>query len=47
MTLDRALDLVAVTVSIQTYDIATRERGWTADQTEQWWIATLSSAILA
>jgi AcrR family transcriptional regulator len=47
MTLDRALDLVAITVSIQTFDIATRERGWTPDQTEQWWIATLSSAILA
>jgi len=47
MTPDRSLDLVAVTVSIQTYDIATGERGWTADQTEQWWIATLSEAILA
>lgn len=47
MTMDRALDLVAITVSIQTYYIATRERGWTPDQTEQWWIDTLSSAILA
>lgn len=47
VTLDQALDLFAVTVSIQTYDIATRERGWTPAATEAWWIADLSGAILS
>ncbi len=43
--MDRALDIFAVTVSIQTYDIATRERGWTAGQTEAWWVATLAELL--
>ena len=47
VTLDRALDLFAVTVSIQTYDIATQERGWTPAATEEWWIADLGEAILS
>ena len=46
-TVDRALDLFAVTVSIQSYDIATRERGWTPQTTESWWLDILTAFILA
>lgn len=44
---DRALDVFAVTVSIQTYDIAVRERGWSADTVEQWWLELLSDLLLS
>ena len=47
ITVGLALDLFAVTVSIQTFDIAARERGWTPEQTEGWWLGTLASSILA
>lgn len=46
ITLDRALDVFAITVSIETYDFATRERGWSPDAVEDWWIELLSSALL-
>lgn len=47
VTVDRALDVYAVVCSIQTFDIAMLERGWTADEVEQWWVATLPGLILA
>lgn len=47
MTVDRAVDIYAITISIDTYDIATHERGWDADEIEAWWIQSLSGAILA
>lgn len=47
MTLDRALDVYAIAVSIETYDIATTERGWTPDAVEEWWNTTLGGLILA
>ena len=46
ITLDRALDIFAITVAIETYDIATRERGWTPDTVENWWIELLGDALL-
>jgi hypothetical protein len=33
--------------SIQTFDVATRERGWSPDEVERWWLATLSELLLA
>jgi AcrR family transcriptional regulator len=47
LTLDRALDVYATLCSIQTFDIATQERGWTVDQLEQWWVETLTELLLA
>jgi hypothetical protein len=42
----RALDMYAVTVSIQAYDIATRERSWAPDRVERWWVETLAEQLL-
>ena len=47
ITLDRALDIYAITISIETYDLATRERGWTSDAVESWWIELLGNALLS
>jgi AcrR family transcriptional regulator len=47
LTLDRALDVYATVCSIQTFDIATQERGWTIDEVEQWWVETLTELLLA
>ena len=47
MTLDRALDVYAMVCSIQTFDVATRERGWSVDEVEQWWVETLTDLLLA
>jgi AcrR family transcriptional regulator len=47
VTVQRALDIYAVTVSIQAYDIATGERGWSADRVERWWLETLGEQLLA
>lgn len=46
VTLDRALDVYAMVCSIQAFDIATRERGWSVDQVEQWWVETLTKLLL-
>jgi len=47
VSLQRALDAYAVTVSLQSYDIATRERGWAPDRLELWWVNSLAEQILA
>jgi AcrR family transcriptional regulator len=47
VSVQRALDVYAVTVSIQSYDIATRERGWDPDRLQRWWVDTLAEQILA
>ena len=47
VTVQRALDMYAVTVSIQAYDIATGERGWAPDRVERWWVETLAEQLLA
>lgn len=47
MTLDKALDVYALTISLDTYEIAVRERGWTPDAVEAWWITSLGRAILS
>jgi hypothetical protein len=47
VTLQRALDAYAITVSLQAYDIAVHERGWAPDRVERWWIDTVAAQILA
>lgn len=47
MAPDRALDIYALTISIETYEVAILERGWTADAVEDWWNRSLAEAILA
>lgn len=46
ITLDRALDAYAVAISVETYDLAIHERGWTPDILEGWWIQLLGQALL-
>lgn len=41
ISLSVALDIYAVVVSVESFVIATEERGWTGDQVEQWWQTTL------
>ena len=43
----KALGVYALLVSLESYDMATGERGWTADQVEQWWTDTLVELLLA
>ena len=47
VTLQRALDAYAITVSLPVYDIAVQERGWDADRLERWWVDTVADQILA
>jgi AcrR family transcriptional regulator len=44
---EQALDIYAVLCSIESYDIATRERGWTPSRVERWWHQTLIDQLLA
>jgi AcrR family transcriptional regulator len=43
----RALDVYAVLCSIESYDIATLERGWSPARVERWWHQTLVELLLA
>jgi AcrR family transcriptional regulator len=44
---EQALDIYAVLCSIDSYDIATIERGWTPTRLERWWHQTLIDQLLA
>jgi AcrR family transcriptional regulator len=44
---DRAVDVYAIVSSLETYDVATIERGWSPDAVERWWIDTLTGLLLA
>jgi AcrR family transcriptional regulator len=44
---DHALTVYALVVSLSSYECATTERGWTPDQVEQWYHATLVELLLA
>lgn len=44
---DEAVDVFAVICSIETYDIATLERGWSPERLERWWYATLADLLFA
>jgi AcrR family transcriptional regulator len=41
-----ALDTYAMVVSLEAFDIAVRERGWTPDAVEQWWHRLLGDLLL-
>ena len=44
---DRSLlDAYAVAISVETYDLAIHERGWTPDDVQNWWIELLGDALL-
>jgi len=43
---ERAVDIYAVTVNIGTYDEAIEHRGWSPDQLEEWWHASLTEQLL-
>lgn len=47
VSIDLALDVYAMVCSIQVFDIATQERGWSADDVERWWLETLTDRLLA
>jgi AcrR family transcriptional regulator len=47
MNVNRAIDVYAIVSSIETYDIATVERGWSPDHVERWWLDTLIEQLLA
>jgi len=47
MTVDRVLAVYAVTVSLDAFDLAVHERGWSPDETERWWQPALGELILA
>jgi AcrR family transcriptional regulator len=41
-----ALDTYALVVSLEAYDIAVRERGWSPDAVEEWWHRLLAKLLL-
>ncbi len=45
--LQRGLDAYAVVCSMEAFDIATLERGWSPDEVERWWGETLVAGLLA
>ena len=47
VTLDQALDVYATLCSAGTYGVAVDERGWSPQQVEEWWYATLAELLLA
>lgn len=46
MDVQTALDTYAMVVSLEAYDIAVRERGWSPDAVEQWWHRLLARLFL-
>lgn len=42
---DRALAIYAMIASLESYDLAVRERGWTPDQVEAWWHEALTELL--
>ncbi len=43
---DQALAIYAILVCVESFDIATNERGWAPDEIAQWWHATLVELVL-
>ena len=43
----RAVAVYAALVSLESFDTATREYGWSPDEVEDWWHATLAEQLLA
>lgn len=47
VTIEQAVDLYAVLISIESYDVATLERGWSPARLQRWWHQTLVTQLLA
>jgi AcrR family transcriptional regulator len=43
---DRAVAVYGITVTLHSFDTATREYGWSPDEIEQWWLSTLVELLL-
>jgi len=43
---DRAIAIYAVLVSLESFDTATREYGWSPNQVQSWWHGTLAGLLL-
>lgn len=43
---ERALAVYALLISLESYDTATGEHGWSPDEVERWWHATLVELLL-
>ena len=43
---ESALDIYAMVASLESYDIAVHERGWTPAQVEAWWRQALAELLL-
>ncbi len=43
---ERALAIYAMVASLESYDVAVRERGWAPDQVEAWWHEALTELLL-
>jgi hypothetical protein len=46
MSADRAVAIYGITVSLEGFDTATREYGWSPDDVESWWLSTLVELLL-
>ena len=44
---EKALAVYVLVVSLQSYDVATGDRGWSPDEVEQWWHGTLVELLMA
>ncbi len=47
LDVNHALAVYAMTVSLESYDVATGEHGWSPDEVEQWWHSTLAELFLS
>jgi TetR/AcrR family transcriptional regulator of autoinduction and epiphytic fitness len=46
LTPDRVADILWLAMDVRNYDRLVRERGWTSDQFQQWYVDTVAGAIL-
>jgi AcrR family transcriptional regulator len=47
LDVERALAVYALVVSLESFDVATGERGWTPDEVQRWWHRTLVELLLS
>ena len=46
LTPDRVADILWLAQDVRNYDRLVRERGWTSEQFQQWYVDTVAGAIL-
>lgn len=44
--IDTAADVLWLAMEVRNYDWLVRQRGWTAEQYEQWYVDTVAAALL-